>query len=105
MKISLFSLWAARQKPPDFFPFPLYANYRILVVWAIGSRFLRGDKMTLDEAKKICGRNQGVFLKNMHLALSMARWNNTTEEERRLEAACNLLRKKYTPRLNGGAIQ
>ena len=43
--------------------------------------------MTLEEAKKICTSNRGVFLKNMHLALSMHRWNNTIEEERRLEAA------------------
>ena len=59
--------------------------------------------MTLEEAKKICTSNRGVFLKNMHLALSMHRWNNTIEEERRLEAACKLLRKKYTPRPPGAA--
>ena len=54
--------------------------------------------MTHEEAKKIIGRTNGVFLKNMHKALSMHRWHNTDEEERRLEAACKVLRKKYTPR-------
>ena len=58
-------------------------------VWAL---------MTNEEAKKIIGRTNGVFLKNMHKALSMHRWHNTDEEERRLEAACKVLRKKYTPR-------
>jgi hypothetical protein len=59
----------------------------------------KGDlSMTNEEAKKIIGRTQGVFLKNMHRALSMHRWHNTEEEERRLEAACKVLRKKYTPR-------
>ena len=33
--------------------------------------------MTHEEAKKIIGRTQGVFLKNMHKALSMHRWHNT----------------------------
>ena len=52
--------------------------------------------MTKEEAKKIVGRScHGIFLKNMHLALSMCRWRNTPEEELRLEAACKLLRKKY----------
>jgi len=54
--------------------------------------------MTTQEAKQIIGRTNGVFLKNMHKALSMCRWLNTDEEERRLEAACKVLRKKYTPR-------
>ena len=52
--------------------------------------------MTKEEAKKIVGRScHGIFLKNMHRALSMHRWQNTPEEELRLEAACKLLRKKY----------
>jgi|TARA_R100001163_G_scaffold58966_1_gene47489 hypothetical protein len=52
--------------------------------------------MTKEEAKKIVGRScHGIFLKNMHRALSMHRWHNTPEEELRLEAACKLLRKKY----------
>ena len=54
--------------------------------------------MTLEEAKKIVGKNTGIPLKNMHMALSMCRWHNTAEEERRLEAACKILRKKYQPR-------
>ena len=54
--------------------------------------------MTIEEAKKIVGRgNTGLFLKNMHRALSLHRWLNTPEEELRLEAACKLLRKKYVP--------
>lgn len=54
--------------------------------------------MTTEEAKQIVGRNNtGLFLKNMHRALSMHRWLNTPAEELRLEAACKLLRKKYTP--------
>lgn len=54
--------------------------------------------MIIEEAKKIVGRaNTGVFLKNMHRALSMHRWLNTPEEELRLEATCKLLRKKYVP--------
>ena len=55
--------------------------------------------MTIEEAKKIVGRGNsaGVFLKNMHLALSMHRFRNTSEDELRLEAACKLLRKKYVP--------
>ena len=52
--------------------------------------------MTKEEAKAIVGRScHGIFLKNMHRALSMCRWRNTPEEELRLEAACKLLRKKY----------
>jgi hypothetical protein len=58
----------------------------------------QGKVMTKEEAKKIVGNNTGVPLKNMHRALSMCRWNNTAEMELRLEAACKMLRKKYTPR-------
>lgn len=56
--------------------------------------------MTSEEAKKIIGRTHDVFLKNMHKALSapIGRWLNSEEDERRLEAACKVLRKKYTPR-------
>ena len=54
--------------------------------------------MTKEEAKKIVGKNTGIPLKNMHMALSMSRWHNTAEEELRLEAACKILRKKYQPR-------
>jgi hypothetical protein len=62
--------------------------------------------MTLEEAKKIVGKNTGIPLKNMHMALSMCRWHNTAEEERRLEAACKILRKKYQPKeINLAAMQ
>ena len=51
--------------------------------------------MTNQEAKKIVGNNSGIFLKNMHKALSMHRWLNTEEQEKRLQATCVLLNKKY----------
>jgi len=52
--------------------------------------------VTKEEARKIVGRScHGVFLRNMHKALSIHRWDNTAEEELRLKAACKLLRKKY----------
>lgn len=51
--------------------------------------------MKLEEAKKIVGGNTGTPLRNMHKALSMCRWLNTAEEERRLQACCKVLRKKY----------
>ena len=54
--------------------------------------------MNKEEAKKIVGTNSGVFLKNMNKALSMHRWLNTEEEEKRLEASCVLLGKKYKER-------
>ena len=54
--------------------------------------------MNKEEAKKIVGNSSGIFLKNMNKALSMARWRNTAEEEKRLEASCVLLGKKYKER-------
>lgn len=61
--------------------------------------------MTRQEADKIVGRvarSDGIgqprwALRNMHRALMMARWLNTPEEERRLEAAAKILGKKYSP--------
>ncbi len=51
--------------------------------------------MNKEQAKKIAGNQPNYALRNMHKALNMARWLNTAEDEKRLEAACVLLNKKY----------
>ena len=50
--------------------------------------------MTKEEAKKIIGNNPNWAVRNMAKALQMARWDNTAEENRRLEAALIFLGKK-----------
>ena len=54
-----------------------------------------GKQMNLTEAKKSVGNQPVWAIRNMHTALHMLRWLNTTEEERRLEAASVILHKKY----------
>ena len=55
--------------------------------------------MDLEQAKKIAGNQPSYALKNMHKALSMCRWLNTSEEEERLQATCIILTKPY-PKYN-----
>ena len=50
--------------------------------------------MTLEEAKKIVGNQPKWAVKNMVKALTMCRWLNTPEEERRLQAGKIILNKK-----------
>jgi hypothetical protein len=51
--------------------------------------------MTLEEATKIVGKNQPKWaVRNMVKALTMCRWLNTPEEERRLQAGKIILNKK-----------
>jgi hypothetical protein len=54
--------------------------------------------MTRDQAQRIVGNQQGVFVRNMARALAMHSWNNTAAEWERLEAACIVLGKRAPKR-------
>lgn len=50
--------------------------------------------MTLEQARKIVGRQADVFLQNMAVALSLMTWRNTDDDWQRLEAAVVVLGRK-----------
>lgn len=53
-----------------------------------------GRVMTLEQARKIVGRQADVFLQNMAVALSLMTWRNTDDDWQRLEAAVVVLGRK-----------
>ena len=53
-----------------------------------------GQRMTIEEAKKIVGNQPTWALKNMVKALQMLPWRNTAEDELRLKAARVVLKER-----------